>query len=76
MVARRTNFTTAARQRFVASSDIRTVFLLLAYLHNSILIYIYSSSEPGSIVNIVSGYGLDDQAIRVRSPAEAKGFFL
>jgi hypothetical protein len=27
-------------------------------------------------VSIVSGYGLDDQAIAVRSPAEAKEFFL
>jgi hypothetical protein len=32
--------------------------------------------EPGSSVSIVSGYGLDDRAIEVRSPAEAKGFFL
>jgi hypothetical protein len=32
--------------------------------------------EPGSSVSIVSGYGLDDRAIDVRSPAEAKGFFL
>jgi hypothetical protein len=31
--------------------------------------------EPGSSVSIVSGYGLDDRAIGVRSPAEAKGFF-
>jgi hypothetical protein len=30
----------------------------------------------GSSVSIVSGYGLDDQAIEVRSQAEAKGFFL
>jgi hypothetical protein len=30
--------------------------------------------EPGSSV-IVSGYGLDDGAIEVRSPAEANGFF-
>jgi hypothetical protein len=30
--------------------------------------------ELGSSVSIVSGYGLDDQAIEVRSPAEAKGF--
>jgi hypothetical protein len=30
----------------------------------------------GSSVSIVSGYGLDDLAIEVRSPAEAKGFFL
>jgi hypothetical protein len=32
--------------------------------------------EPGSSVSIVSGYGLGDRAIEVRSPAEAKGFFL
>jgi hypothetical protein len=30
--------------------------------------------EPGSSVSIVSGYGLDDWAIGVRSPAEAKDF--
>jgi hypothetical protein len=31
-------------------------------------------SEPGSSVSIVSGYGLDDRAIEVQSPAEAKFF--
>jgi hypothetical protein len=35
--------------------------------------YIY---EPGSSDSIVTGYGLEDRAIKVRSPAEAKGFFL
>jgi hypothetical protein len=30
----------------------------------------------GSSVSIVSDYGLDDRAIEVRSPADAKGFFL
>jgi hypothetical protein len=35
-----------------------------------------NNSEPGSSVSIVSGYGLNDRAIEVRSPAEAKGFFL
>jgi hypothetical protein len=30
--------------------------------------------EPGSSVSIVSGYGLDDRAIEVRSPAGAKDF--
>jgi hypothetical protein len=30
----------------------------------------------GSSVSIVSGYGLDDRAIDVRSPAEVRGFFL
>jgi hypothetical protein len=32
--------------------------------------------ETGSSVSIVCGYGLDDRAIKVRYPAEAKGFFL
>jgi hypothetical protein len=32
------------------------------------------SGEPGSSGSIVSGYGLDDWAIEVRSPAEAKDF--
>jgi hypothetical protein len=31
-------------------------------------------SEPGSSVGIVSGHGLDDRTIEVRSPAEAKDF--
>jgi hypothetical protein len=30
--------------------------------------------EPGSLVSIESGYGLDDQAIDVRSPAKEKNF--
>jgi hypothetical protein len=34
------------------------------------------SWEPGSSLSIVSGYGLDNRTIGVRSPAEAKGFFL
>jgi hypothetical protein len=37
---------------------------------------IHSFRSRGSSVSIVSDYGLDDQAIGVRSPAEAKGFFL
>jgi hypothetical protein len=32
-------------------------------------------SEPGSSGSIVSGYGLNDWAIEVRSPTEAKEFF-
>jgi hypothetical protein len=32
--------------------------------------------EPGSSVSIVSGYRLDYQTIKVRSPVEVKGFFL
>jgi hypothetical protein len=34
------------------------------------------NTEPGSSVSIVSGYGLDDWAIEVQSPAEAEDFFL
>jgi hypothetical protein len=34
----------------------------------------YACDEPGSSVSIVSGYGLDDRAIEVRSPAGAKDF--
>jgi hypothetical protein len=37
---------------------------------------VVSISEPGSSIIILSGYGLDDQAMEVQSPAEAKGFFL
>jgi hypothetical protein len=33
-------------------------------------------NRPTNQVSIVSGYGLDDRAIEVRSPAEARGFFL
>jgi hypothetical protein len=33
-------------------------------------------NEPGISVSIVSGYGLDDRAIEVRSLAEAKDFFV
>jgi hypothetical protein len=33
-------------------------------------------SKPGSAVSTVSDYGVDNQAIEVRSPAEAKGFSL
>jgi hypothetical protein len=36
----------------------------------------FSYGGPGSSVSIVCGYGLDERAIEVRSPAEAKGFFL
>jgi hypothetical protein len=35
--------------------------------------YLYRRSR-GSSGSIVSGYGLDDRAIEVRSPAEAKDF--
>jgi hypothetical protein len=34
--------------------------------------FINKAGEPGSSVSIVSGYGLDDRAIEVRSTAGAK----
>jgi hypothetical protein len=37
-------------------------------------LFFYWCSEPGSSVSMVSGYGLDDRAIEVPSPAEAKDF--
>jgi hypothetical protein len=36
----------------------------------------WTLSELGSSVSIVSGYGLENRAIEVRSPAEEKVFFL
>jgi hypothetical protein len=48
-------------------------------LHSILILFsllLLDLGEPGSSVSIVSGYGLDDQAIEVRFPAEAKGFFL
>jgi hypothetical protein len=40
---------------------------------NNLILQGYSL-EPGSSGSIVYGYGLDDRAIQVRSPAEAKEF--
>jgi hypothetical protein len=39
-------------------------------------IVLYRCDEQGSSVSTVSGYGLEDRAIKVRSPAGEKGFFL
>jgi hypothetical protein len=38
--------------------------------------FVKSSDMKDSSVSIASGYGLDDWAIEVQSPAEVKGFFL
>jgi len=47
---------------------------------NAISVSYFSShitfNEPGSSGSIVSGYGLDDRVIDVRSLAQAEGFFL
>jgi hypothetical protein len=46
------------------------------YMYIYIYIYIYADicMSRGSSVSIVSGHGLDDQAIEVRSPVEARDF--
>jgi hypothetical protein len=55
------------------------VFFLLFLNFDCIQWHVISSheiSELGSSVSIVSGYGLDDRAIKVWSPAEVKGTFV
>jgi hypothetical protein len=44
------------------------------FLERLYLTAVFWVSSRGSSVSIVSGYGLDDQGIGVRSPAEAKDF--
>jgi hypothetical protein len=49
--------------------------LIFCFINHPLKItYMLKLGKPGSSVSIVSGYGLDDRAIGVRSPAEAKGF--
>jgi hypothetical protein len=58
---------------FISSTDLLALKKYGRLLE--ILITYYSNpTEQGSSVSIVSGYGLDDRAIEVRSPAEAKDF--
>jgi hypothetical protein len=53
-------------------------------MHANVFAYLYSSqfaeqnlrANYGTVLEIRSGYGLDDRAIEVRSSAEARGFFL
>jgi hypothetical protein len=47
---------------------------LSGYIPRNIWAHYSYFYEPGSSVSIVSGYGLDDRAIEVRSPAGAKDF--
>jgi hypothetical protein len=53
-----------------------TVTILQIPKLNVIFLQLINHRSQGSLVSIVPGYELDDQAIEVRSPAEAKGFFL
>jgi hypothetical protein len=50
-----------------------TAFIITAMI-TLIMEVVSTCEEPFSSVSIVAGYGLDDQAIEVRSLAEAKGF--
>jgi hypothetical protein len=55
----------------------RTLTLLTFYNYNEIFIiilYTYNYGSQGSSASLVSGYGLDDRMIEVRSPAEAREF--
>jgi hypothetical protein len=49
-------------------------FILTFMYYFLIMCEYLSIYEPSSSVSIVSGYGLDDRAIEVRSPAQAKDF--
>jgi hypothetical protein len=70
-----------ASRYFILVTDLN---ILISTLFSNIpisfpLVYEFSVStktclEPGSSVSIVSGYGLDDRAIGVRSPGETKDF--
>jgi hypothetical protein len=54
--------------RALPQGEINTLYW--TYTNNNILIY--AQCEPGSSVSVVSGYGLYDRAIEVRSSAEAE----
>jgi hypothetical protein len=53
---------------------IHLIHPVLYFLYNIFLLSSALEREQGSSVSIVSDYGLDDRAIGVRSPEEAKDF--
>jgi hypothetical protein len=61
------HFRTAYSLHCHGQSTYVPLYILLILLYS-----IYITLEPGSSGSIVSGYGLDDRAIEVRSLAEAK----
>jgi hypothetical protein len=72
--------TRGRRKRGLHVQDWNTEILKTMSAHESLYLCtsvrgLLSSGEPGSSVSMVSGYGLHDRAIKVRFPAEAKGFF-
>jgi hypothetical protein len=66
----------AGAQRFLYRGDPLAGVPKRCLSHGAIFNNLYSFTRWGSLVSIVSGYGQDDQAIDVRSLAEAKRFFL
>jgi hypothetical protein len=60
------------RVHYSPSTDNAGLLTLLNSLWNMYTL----TQQPGSSVSIVSDYGLDDRATEIRSPSEAKGFFL
>jgi hypothetical protein len=66
------NVTQCLRPGFV-KTVMRSVLCIRRY-SDSIWWLLNVTCESGSSVSIVSGYGLDDRAIKARSPAEAKDF--
>jgi hypothetical protein len=69
-----TDFYEATRRSILDDSHVSVIFVTSALLGLYVIVYIADGS--GAPVSIVSGYGLYDQAIEVRSPADAKWFFL
>jgi hypothetical protein len=62
-------------KRRLLTLNVDPYFFVSGLYSSTFCICIYLIREPGSSVSVVSGYGLDDRAIEVRSPAEAKVFF-
>jgi hypothetical protein len=64
--------------KYQSKFDTQTGFLQIkdkTYIPVSNLVYVKRQTSWGSSVSIVSGYGLDERAIEVRSPAEVKVIF-
>jgi hypothetical protein len=67
----------------IENLDILPLRTVIGHTHTNGFMGIYSTEqvgrmlgELGSSVSIVSGYGLSYRVMEVRSPAEAKRFFL
>jgi hypothetical protein len=62
-------------RQYIPEDNSEFVHVIYSCIHCSIFnISFYQQQEPGSSVGIVSDYGLDDRAIGVLYPTEAKDF--